>query len=427
MRVLIINQSYYPDVTATAQHIYDLSLHLVDHGHQVSVIASRSTYGTKGVSRSRRETLDGVDVYRVGRSFFGKSNIFLRVFDSATFYVQALFKACAVPKPDAVVCLTTPPFIALMGWLMSRLRRCRFVYWVMDLYPDVAVICGTLTPNSHLTRLLERVNRFCLTRADRTIVVGRCMLERVREKGISGDHVQKIGIWSHQRAGIPIPHRQNPFRQKWNLEDRFVVMYSGNLGLGHEVATICDAVKILRDDDRIRFLFVGGGHKMSMLQKYVTDNCLHNVIIAPYQPRELLQKSLSCGDLHLATLIEGAQGLMVPCKLLGVMAASRPCVFVGNPSSELARVLTENDCGFVVREGQAKQLVDIVCRLAAAPHLCRQMGVNARLALRREYDRERSWEAWRHLLEDVTDTAPPQSDAISRLHGDADHSLPKAA
>ncbi len=406
MRVLILNQVFYPDVAATAQHADDLARHLVKHGHEVHAIASRSLYGQKGAALPKRETVDGVEIHRVGVSVFGKKGIAARLADFMLFYVLATIKCFTVKKPDVVVCFTTPPFIALVGWLMRVLRGSRYVYWVMDLYPDTPVAVGMMKPRALPTRFFEAINRFCLKKADRVVVLGRCMMKRVKDKGVDRGQIQHIGVWSDAAELDPLPRASNPYREEWGLGDRFVVMYSGNFGLGHDVETFLNAAEALRDDDGIRFVFVGGGKKKAQVEEFVRSRGLENCVLAPYQPRERLGASLSCADAHLATLIDGAEGVMVPCKLFGIMAAARPAIFVGSPASELALVLEEHGAGWVVPNGDSARLVELIRRLAADRSEAEAAGARAQKALSVAYSREAACEAWREALEQVVRREP---------------------
>jgi colanic acid biosynthesis glycosyl transferase WcaI len=415
MRILMINQVFYPDVAATAQHGHDLARHLVAHGHDVTTIASRSIYGKSGAALPKREVVDGIEIIRVGKSYFGKSSIIARTLDFGLFYLAATLKALFIKRPDVVICFTTPPFIALAGWLLRLVKRTKLVYWVMDLYPDLPVGCGVMKPRSLVTRFFERVNRFCLRRADRTVVLGRCMMQRVRDKGIAGDHVVHIGVWSDQSEIKPIPRHENPYRKEWNLGDRFVVMYSGNFGLGHDVDTMCQAALRLRDDDSIRFLFVGGGKKKEIVDRFVKENQLENCVLGDYQPREKLDALLSCGDVHLASLSDGIEGIMVPCKLFGSMAAGRPTIFIGHPGSELARIVTERDCGVAVRNGDVDGLVEAIQRMKDDDEWRRSMGDRARQALAEVHDRYTACERWRELLEGLNTSRqqnPPRRPSV---------------
>ncbi|MFM7260870.1 MAG: glycosyltransferase, partial [bacterium] len=134
MRVLLINQTFYPDIAATAQHAHDLARYLVSQGHEVTAIASRSIYGKKGAVLPREEMVDGIRIVRVGKSVFGKSSIAARMVDFGLFYAAALWRSFNMRRQDVVICFTTPPFVALIGWLLRLVRGTRYIYWVMDLY-----------------------------------------------------------------------------------------------------------------------------------------------------------------------------------------------------------------------------------------------------------------------------------------------------
>lgn len=406
MRVLLLNQVFYPDVAATAQHADDLARHLVRHGHEVHAIASRAEYGKKGGTLPKRETVDGVEIHRVGKSLFGKSSILARVADFGLFYVLAFLKAFTIKRPDVVVCFTTPPFIALVGRFMRLFRRTKYVYWVMYLYPDLPVACGVMKPTSLVTRFFEAINRSCLKKADRVVVLGRCMLQRVRDKGVDHGQVQHIGVWSDASELEPVAREDNPYAERWGLGDRFVVMYSGNFGLGHDVDTFLKAAERLRTRDDIRFLFVGGGKKKDTVDAFVQDKALENCVVAPYQPRENLGASLSCADVHLATLLEGVEGIMVPCKLFGIMGAGRPTIFIGHPTSELSRVLDEYECGHTIRQGDVDGLVALIEHMAASRDEVEDAGARARETLSLAYSREAACERWREALEAVVNNVP---------------------
>lgn len=409
LRVLFLNQAFYPDVVATAQHAHDLARHLVARGHEVAVIASRSIYGQKGASLPRYEVKDGIEIYRVGSSLFGKSTILLRIIDFAFFYVMAGWKALRVRRPDVVVPFTTPPFIALVGVVLQIFRHCKFVYWVMDLYPDVLVACGVMRPRSLTERFLEAVNRFCLRHADRVVVLGRCMQQRVLDKGIDPAKVIHVGVWSDSDEVKPIPRLENPYRRDWGLADAFVVMYAGNFGLGHDVQTMCEAVLRLRDRSNIRFAFVGGGKRKQEVEAFLRQHQLRNAVCHDYQPRAQLDALLSLGDLHLVSLAQPVTGLVVPCKLFGIMAAERPTAFIGHPDSEIARVLIEHNCGVVIPCGNTDALVQVIEELAADPQRQAELGQRARQALHQAYDRRRACESWERILLEVT-TPPTMKD-----------------
>ncbi len=398
MHIILLNQAFYPDHAATAQHAHDLARYLVDHGHKVSVVASRSIYGSKGAALPKRETVDGIEIHRVGKSLFGKASILARLIDFALFYVLALIKVLTIKKPDVIVPFSTPPFIALVGWALKVVKRCKTVYWVMDLYPDVPIAFGLMKRTSLSARMLEKIHRFIFNHSDCSVALGRCMRDHLISKGIPPQKLALIPPWADIDELEPLPRDQNPFREKWELQDKTVVMYSGNLGLAHDIATIRDAIEQLKDRDDIRFVFVGGGKHMAQLQNYCEENQLNNAIFKPYQPREEIGASLSLADLHLISQTESMTGLLVPSKLYGIMAAGRASVFIGSDKAEVGLVLQENNAGKVVPVGDVQALKDAITQLAVDPQTCKQMGDAARRAMTERYDRRHSCAAWEKLL-----------------------------
>jgi glycosyltransferase involved in cell wall biosynthesis len=402
MRILMINQVFYPDVAATAQHGHDLARHLVEHGHEVTAISSRSLYGEKGAKLTSKEVVDGIEIHRVGRSFFGKTSIIARALDFVLFYLAATWRALTLPKHDVVICFTTPPFITLTGLLLRCLKGSRVVCWVMDLYPDVPIVCGLMKQDSLPSRFFEWLSRFCLRAVDRNVVLGRCMQELIESKGIPVEKISLIGVWSDNTEVQAVPRDRNHYRAEWGIEDRTLIMYSGNFGIGHDVDTFLNAALALRDDDRIRFAFVGGGKRKSTVESFVHEHGLESTcILAPYQPRERLDELLSAADAHLVTLLAGREGVMVPCKLFGILAVSRSALYVGPAESEISRVIVESDCGASVLPGDSDELARIITGYADDPEFCRHVGARARAALDQSHTMDQRCTAWTTLLEEV--------------------------
>jgi len=401
MRILLINQTFYPDIAATAQHAHDLARYLVSQGHEVTAIASRSIYGEKGAVLPREEVVDGIRIVRVGKSIFGKSSIAARMFDFGLFYMAALWRSFNMRRQDVVVCFTTPPFVALIGWLLRLVRGTRSVYWVMDLYPDVPVACGVMSKYSPVTWCLERLNRFCIRRADRAVVLGRCMRTRVAAKGIPADRLAMINVWADPEEVRPVDRATNPYRIQWGIGDRLLVMYSGNFGIGHDVTTIARGVEALRDDPNVMFAFVGGGKRKEELIGILRAKGLTNFIEAPYQPREKINDLLGAADIHLASLLAGTTGVMVPSKFYGVMAAARPILYIGERTGEVARTIEEERCGFIVAPGDVDGFARSLRRLASDRAVAAEMGERARHHIVERAGSPHAMRRWLELLTEV--------------------------
>lgn len=387
MRVLLLNQYYAPDEAATAQLLADVGGGLVQAGYQVTAVCSARSYADPSRSHPRRETLDGVDVLRARGSGFGRESSFGRLIDYATFVVGAAGLVVRAPRPDVVISLSTPPMIAALGWLVSRVRGARSLYWVMDIYPELAYELGVLRRGSVGGRLLERVSRFLVRRSDRVVALGEWMAERL---SAAGGRVVVVHNWADGSAIRPRrPEDDHPLRRRWGWHGRFVIMYSGNMGLAHEFDTVLGAAELLRSEPEMLFAFVGGGPRRRAVEAEAARRGLPNVEFRPYVARAELGQSLAAPDLHLVTLRPRVQGLLVPSKIYGILAAGVPTVYVGPPEGEIPEILAAGACGTSVTDGRPESVAAAILAYRSDPEKARDDGRRARSLFEERFTRER--------------------------------------
>jgi glycosyltransferase involved in cell wall biosynthesis len=384
VKVLLLNQYFHPDLSATAQMLTDLAEDLAASGLEVTALATRGSYLGGGALPARDEH-KGVAIRRLWATSLGKRSLVHRGLDYASFYASAALALATMPRQDVVVALTTPPLIAAAGLVARSLRGSRLVYWVQDLYPEVAVAFGVMSPGSPAARLMGAVSRAVLSRADAVVALGEAMRERCVAAGARPDRTAVIPNWADGAAVRPVPHEENPLRAELAGDARCLVMYSGNMGRGHDLGTLLEAARRLRHRRDVAFLFQGDGARRAEVER--TAAGLSNLRLGPYQPRERLAASLSAGDLHLVSLDPPLGGLIEPSKLYGVMAAGRPALFVGPAGSEVARTLTREGCGAAFENGDAEGLSAAIAALADDPARREEMGRRAREALLARYDR----------------------------------------
>ena len=400
MRLVILNQFFYPDHSATSQLMTDLGESLVGRGFEVTALAGRGRYNGGG-GLPAREEYAGVSIERAWSTGFGKGSVVGRLADYLTFYVGAALKLLTLRRHDVVLVLTTPPLISLPALLVCRLRRMKLVALVQDVYPDVAVALGALKGGGLAARLLDALNRLVLRHADRIIVLGECMRERIAEKAGAGadGRIDVIHNWADGEKIAPLaPGEENSFRRAQDLGERLVVLFSGNFGRVNEFATVLDAAGRLRARADILFLFVGGGARASEIEDFVRRESLANVRLLPYQPRAALRYSLAAGDAHLVTLAEGLAGLSVPSKAYGILAAGRPVLFVGDAGSAVARLVEEHGCGEVVPAGGGGRLAEIIAAWADDRTRPALLGERARALFASRFDRPHAVSAYAESL-----------------------------
>jgi colanic acid biosynthesis glycosyl transferase WcaI len=341
MRITLINQTFYPDVVSTAQHLKDLALWLTEAGHEVTVVASRRAYDNPKRLFPKTETWRGIRIDRVSNTGLGKRSKLTRIVDFGTFILACCWKLVWLPRQDLVVALTSPPIISFIGALFVRIRGGRFCYWVMDLNPDEAVAAGWLNPNSLAAKWLEACSRFSMRSASKIVVLDEFMRGRILQKGIPGDKIEVVPPWSHDSEVRFDPAGRTRFRQAHGLENKFVVMYAGNHSPCHPLDTLMVAAKDLSDRPEVAFCFVGGGSEFKRVKSFAAENQLTNVLCLPYQPIEQLSGSLSAADLHVVVMGNPFVGIVHPCKIYNIMLVGAPVLYVGPKPSHISSILDE--------------------------------------------------------------------------------------
>jgi glycosyltransferase involved in cell wall biosynthesis len=375
MRVLLLNQYYHPDVAATAQLAADLGESLARRGHRVTAVASARFYAGPG-------RLPLVDDHRGVR--------ILRV--PAT----ALAPVLAVERPDVVVALSTPPLVAALGLAARWLRGARLVFWVMDVYPEVALELGALPRDGAAARLLARASRLVLDRADAVVALDEAMRERLVASGADPRKVAVIDNWCDGDAIRPAPIGGNALRAQLGWDGAFTVSYSGNMGHGHDLATVARAMELTAAED-LRWLFIGDGPRRAELERAARP-LGQKAAFLPYRPRDELPVSLTAAHASLVSLEPQLAGLLVPSKLYALLAAGVPVLYVGPSEGRVATVVREHGVGLAVKNGDARGLADAVERLRGDPAERAAMGRRGRALFEERFARRLALERHHDLL-----------------------------
>ena len=401
--LLFVNQHYTPDVAATGQCLADLAEHLVGEGYDVEVLASRTRYGAGQVAAPAREVLNGVRVTRLAATGFGRATHIGRLVDYASFYAKVLATLLFGRHYDGVVFLTTPPLISLIGRIARLVRGQRYAIWSMDLHPEAELAAGMLRQRSFVARVLAWLDACAYRGADFVVDLGAYMQKRILEKGVAPDKAHTVHIWGG-RAESDVRFDANPLTQRFGLDGKFVVMYSGNAGIVHDFDAVFEAMRALRDDPRIYFLFVGGGPRRAEVEAFADREGLTNFAYHDYVPRDLLGHSLSVAHVHLISLRQEFVGVSVPSKLYGAMASSRPILFVGPTHCETADAIREARCGVTLDPSDGgnavagERIAEIVRSWADVPAVGEELGARGRCAFVERYEHRMSCAAFEGLI-----------------------------
>ena len=368
MKILLLNQCFYPDVMATGQYLSDLAIGLSQKGHEVTVLASRRGYDNPEQRFPARETWRGINIIRIPTLGLGKTAKWRRALDFASFLIACLARLIFLPRQDLTVALTSPPLISFFGALFARLRGGRFCFWVMDLNPDEAVAAGWLKENSLIAWVLQLFLQYSLKHSDKIIALDRFMRERIIHKGVAPEQIVVLPPWSHDNDISYDATGRAAFRAKHELSDKFVVMYSGNHSPCHPLDSLLEAAQQLRESSDITFCFVGGGSEFQKVKTVAQRHALGNVLCLPYQPLNELSGSLSAADLHVVVMGDAFRGLVHPCKVYNIIAIGAPFLYIGPAESHVSDLFQNTAEGVNARPALHGAVALIVAHIQESAH-----------------------------------------------------------
>lgn len=400
-RLIFLNRFFFPDHSATSQILSDLAFYLAECGSDVHIVTSRQLYEDPKARLPARETVRGVTIHRVFSTQFGRTSLAGRGLDYLSFYAATMLKLVKLAGAgDVIIAKTDPPLIAVPAMWAARIRRATLVNWLQDIYPEIAIEMGVPFAKGPVGRFLCWLRDASLKTAVANVAVGEQMAVRLESRDVSVVRIHVIPNWCDDEEIIPVTPADNPLRQAWDLQNKFVIGYSGNLGRGHEFDTLLAASERFRDNPRLTFILIGGGHRFEELKRRVKAKGLDPMYrFFPYQDRKLLKYSLSVPDLHWISLQPTLSDLLFPSKFYGVAAAGRPILALTGKQGEIARLVRDHDCGFAIEPGDITATADAIALLAKDGARCQKMGLNARAMLDSQFTRRRALQQWKNLLD----------------------------
>lgn len=394
-RLLVFNQYYHPGLEATAHLLTELCEQLATE-YSVTVITGRL--------REREgdpdyELRNGVEIIRLHSTSFDRSSLHRRAANYVTYLLRALRRGISASRPDVVLCMTDPPLVGDVAYLVARRFRRPFVVVNQDVFPEIAVNLGRLR-QPLLIAVLRTMIGFYLRRADRLVAIGPVMKERLVAKGARSEQIEVIPNWVDTDAVTP-QARDNRWSREHDLVDRFVVMHSGNIGHAQNLDVLIEAVTMLDDLERLSVVLVGTGARVAHTRELSQALGADRVEFLPFQPRARISESLSSADVHFVGLTHGLGGFVVPSRLYGILAAGRPVLAAVDGDSETGLLVQEIGCGLIVPPARPDLVADAIRSLARGDHDLEAMGQRGRTYVESHGNLQGAVARYRQLLLDV--------------------------
>ncbi len=369
-KILLLTLVYAPDSVSTAMLMTTLAQELKKQGHEVTVLTTTPHYNEDRHAREKQPLTptwkgllyesnnDGIRVLHASIPVKG-SRVGARLLDYLRFHaISTLAGLVSVGRYDVILAPSPPLTIGLSAWILGLLRRVPFIYNVQEIYPDVAVKLGVLK-NPRTIRFFEWMEKFIYDRSKVVTVISEWFRRILVAKGVAENKLVVIPNFVDVEYMRPTP-KANAFTTEHALENKFVVMYAGNIGLTQGMETILEATASLRHLSDLHFVIVGDGARRAWLETQLVTMQYPNVSLLPYQSPSVMPQLYGTSDLCLVPLKRGTAQDTFPSKIYTIMAAAKPVVASTDPDSELAWVVETAACGWAVPPDDATALATAI-------------------------------------------------------------------
>lgn len=411
-KLLIYAHYFYPDVASTGQILTELSEGMSD-AFDITVICVVPSYSgivekKYKTKRIYEENYKGMRVMRVRVPEFQKSNKISRIKNLLAYFFNSIIATLKVEKQDYIFTISQPPILGgVLGVLGKWIKGGKLIYNIQDFNPEQTMAVG-YSKNKLLLNTVMVVDKFSCKRANKVIVVGRDMQETLRNR-FNNKRVPKnvfINNWINEKEIYPLKYNHpkiEEFKEKYNLKDKFIIMYSGNIGLYYDLENIIKVIGEFKNREDVIFAFVGDGTVKDRVEAYVNENNLSNVTFIPYQDKADLIYSLNAADIHWVVNAKGIKGVSVPSKLYGVMAAGKPVLGVLDEGSEARLIVEECNCGVCIEPGNYKEISNKINYILNNKEEIKTLGFNGRKYLETNLTKEVSINKYKeNILEAIS-------------------------
>ena len=397
-QLTFICQPFFPDQSSTSQLFSPLVSDLSNSGWGIQVFCGFP--GTKEKGRVPRcEVWQGIRIRRCGLRIPVKQSYLHRAVSYFVFLLEVSVRLLFVRQPSIWLGVTNPPFTAHLLAIISLIRRHHFNYFFLDIYPEGLIGRGLLRESSFVVFLWTLINGWAYRRAAKIFVLGRDMIPLLTQRyWLPVEKITYFPHWSAVECDAALPFEQSKFVQEWELKGKFVVQYSGNMGIWNDMESLVTVAHTLRADTEISFVFIGGGIGYEGARVLAKNLELENIQWKNFVPFEDLKHSLAACHVSLVSLSAGLEGVAVPCKLYGILASGRAVVAQVPEKSEVAMCVQENKCGVVTPPGNVDHLKNMLLYLKGNTKITKGMGENAFSAYQEQYTLHTAFVRMKDLL-----------------------------
>ncbi|MEL6489423.1 MAG: glycosyltransferase family 4 protein [Cyanobacteria bacterium J06621_3] len=406
MRVLLYSYNYYPEPIGIAPLMTELAEGLVRRGHQVRVITAMPNYPQRKIYPGYRgklyksEVRNGVEIERCFVAIKPEPGLVARAMLEGSFAILSFLKAITGWRPD-VILSTSPSLPACVPVAFTRLfYRCPVVLSLQDILPEAAVQTGLIS-NALAIKVFEQLEKFAYATATKVSVITPCFKQNLLGKGVPDEKINCISNWVDVGFVKPLPKENNAFRRAHGLENKFVVLYSGNIARTQGVRTIIRSAAQLTDNPDIRFVVVGERRQLAELEELRVELKADNVLLLPFVSREALPEMLAAANVSLILQKQNVVGFNMPSKTQVIMASGRPIIASVPAHGAAAQAVLDSGSGLVIEPESPTELTQGIQELYDDPERAEQLGQKGRQYAIANYSFDQALNAYETVLKSL--------------------------
>jgi glycosyltransferase involved in cell wall biosynthesis len=400
--IRFLTQHFYPDSSSTGNLLTELAVKLAEHGYEIEVFTSQPIDNIKKKA-DKFEVYKGVKIHRLASLRLNRNFRIGKAFNLGYYFLRIFFKeffSSHKKNNYLYFIVSNPPFLPLVGSLLTYLKKIKFIHLLYDIEPEEAISVGYLSEKRLYIKLWKWTNKFIFRKAAHTVVLSEQMVETVKEKmRIAKAHKSKfeeitiIDNWADGDYLKPVDYNENIFIKENNLCGKFIINYCGNHGAMQKFDSIMTVANILKSED-LAFVFVGDGLKKKKMMCEKESNNLDNVYFFPYQNKEKLPHVQAASHMSILHLEKEIEGYAFPSKLYSILASGTPVLALCQPNSRLANIIRDANCGYVCQHENPQGIVDAINDLKGNHNKIKLFGENSRKYFEEHYTLEKAFEKY---------------------------------
>lgn len=397
--VVFLCQYFYPEYVSSATLPYDTAEYLSENGYTVGALCGYPGEYCNNANVPVGETVNGIHIKRVKYLRLGRRSKIGRCINFISFVIAVICHIGFLRRYKIIMVYSNPPVLPVIAMLAKKLFSCKLVFVSYDVYPEIAVQSGVMSGNGLFTKLFNPYNGRLFRAADAVVAVCEDMKDYLQKhRNVKESKVVSIPNWyADDKSSNKIQRSATRLFYDYG-EDDFIVSYLGNLGTCQDADTLIDAIKLLKNDSNVQFIFAGHGNKIPRIKELKEKERISNLNIFEFLHGKDFSDVLKISDCYLVSLIDGLYGLCAPSKTYSYFMTGRPVICVMDERTEIAKDVIRNEAGFVIQNGDSKALAEYIKQLKNDKDMASRMSKNARKIFLSKYEKEICLEQYHSLI-----------------------------